>query len=82
MVEINENKEILITPIIKKTSYSIDVSLSDLIQGKKVRMKQGFYASQLDALELDLNSDTETDLNSTIDSDIKNFKKDNSNSKK
>ena len=49
----------IVIPIIKNKRCSINVSLSELQEGKKVRMKKdgNFYPSQLDALELDYDSD-------------------------
>lgn len=65
-----------ITPITKKKRTGVDASLSDLIQGKNVRMKNdgNFYASQLDGLELDYGSED--------DSSAKNSKSNKSGGKK
>ena len=51
-----------ITPITKKKRTGVDASLSDLMQGKNVRMKNdgNFYASQLDGLELDYGSEDDS----------------------
>jgi hypothetical protein len=51
-----------ITPITNKKRKGVDASLSDLIQGKNVRMKNdgNFYASQLDGLELDYGSEDDS----------------------
>ena len=48
-----------ITPINKKKRTGVDASLSDIYQGKNVKMKNDgkFYASQLDGLEYDYGSD-------------------------